>query len=657
MIRRIFRKGGWLVFLLILSPASVQADTVPSADAGTAPPLTDAKGLRPVGKITVTAEHIRRSATGNLADFLDSLAGISVTRQHGLYGSHSRIEMLGGGISDPRGVLLLLNGQPFDAAGETAVDLAAIPPEAIERIDILPGTGATRYGANATYGVIDIRIRQAAQPGAGAGVTGGSYQSQAVDGWAALGNLQSGLWAAGLTLTSDGYRHNDTQERQQGLVHMTQDMGQWRTHALLISDDQTSELPGSRLVDRRNRIDQIRDDPRGASSTDDELAQRRWRLQPGIEVTTGIADLSLNATLSEATYQLSGSDTLLRSEVESYSLNPAARGSFSTGPAAHWWTWGLNLAEDQLHVTGNNTTDDGNMLTHSDSRRQRTGIFVQHSTRLHSKVILSLGARRERVQTRIRQQKDTITPASARQRDYLTTGEAGLRWTLAPGLDTFFNSARTARLADLNRMDVLTTSLEPERGWLHTAGLGWQDAHQYSVMTAWQSDQQDEIRIHPDTGSLTNLSGDTRRRGISLTSRFLLDEQVAFVGGFTFQSAEFSSGVRDGKHLPGVPEKTARVEIDWEIAAGLRLAVAQRYAGERYYPGDDDNTLGKRIPAYTWTNLMISATAERLHWSLGAFNLQDRLVWESGFADPTTGQYSAMPLPGRHYLLTARVSF
>ena len=92
----------------------------------------------------------------------------------------------------PDQVLVLVNGKRRHTSalvhvngsvgrGSTGIDLNAIPPGAIERIEVLRDGAAAQYGSDAIAGVINIILKSS--PGVDAGVTAGQYLSVARRGY------------------------------------------------------------------------------------------------------------------------------------------------------------------------------------------------------------------------------------------------------------------------------------------------------------------------------------------------------------------------------------------------------------------------------------------------------------------------------------------
>ena len=101
----------------------------------------------------ITSEAIKNSATNNIADLLQQVAGIDV-RRRGTAGSQADLYIRGGSFDQ---TLLLIDGIKMDDAqtGHHTMN-AALPLAVIERIEIIKGPAARVFGQNAFNGAINI---------------------------------------------------------------------------------------------------------------------------------------------------------------------------------------------------------------------------------------------------------------------------------------------------------------------------------------------------------------------------------------------------------------------------------------------------------------------------------------------------------------------
>ncbi|MGS0681605.1 TonB-dependent receptor domain-containing protein [Shewanella sp. 125m-7] len=105
---------------------------------------------------TIEREEINRLNPKSVVDLLETLPGVSVTRNGGA-GQSASISMRGTNSSH---VLVLVDGVRIGSATLGAVSFNALSPENIERIEVVKGPRAAVWGSDAIGGVIQIFTRK-----------------------------------------------------------------------------------------------------------------------------------------------------------------------------------------------------------------------------------------------------------------------------------------------------------------------------------------------------------------------------------------------------------------------------------------------------------------------------------------------------------------
>ncbi len=118
------------------------------------------------GVSTITAQDLRdRPPANDIADLIRRMPGVNLTGNSasGAYGNNRQIDLRGMG---PENTLILIDGKPVTSRdsvrmgrnGErnTRGDSNWVPANAIERIEVLRGPAASRYGSGAAGGVVNI---------------------------------------------------------------------------------------------------------------------------------------------------------------------------------------------------------------------------------------------------------------------------------------------------------------------------------------------------------------------------------------------------------------------------------------------------------------------------------------------------------------------
>ncbi len=100
----------------------------------------------------ITAQQIERLQLKSLSDALKQLPGVQIINQGGL-GQSSSVYIRG---SDSKHLIVLVNGVRIGSATTGMVNYSAIPLIGVERIELIKGSRAATYGADAIGGVINI---------------------------------------------------------------------------------------------------------------------------------------------------------------------------------------------------------------------------------------------------------------------------------------------------------------------------------------------------------------------------------------------------------------------------------------------------------------------------------------------------------------------
>ncbi|MEY4042007.1 MAG: hypothetical protein RL233_1538 [Bacteroidota bacterium] len=160
------KKGAFLCALFCVSPYIAQAQN-------SGPELIMGVDIK-AGKLNVAAQDLGSNITilsrkdiANIpvqttAELLGYIEGVDL-RQRGPNGVQADIQIQGGTFDQ---VLVLIDGVRLTdpQTGHHMLNLM-VPPEAIERIEIIKGAAARRYGINALSGVVNIVTLKSANPG------------------------------------------------------------------------------------------------------------------------------------------------------------------------------------------------------------------------------------------------------------------------------------------------------------------------------------------------------------------------------------------------------------------------------------------------------------------------------------------------------------
>lgn len=157
----------------------------------------------------ITEDEIKATGANNVAEVLQYTSGLVVRDS-----VNTQVVQFRG--TSQNHTLVLVNGRKQATAQNLFHDLAQYNVQNIERIEIIKGAAATRYGANAIGGVINIITKDRVDrlQGIEAGIRYGSYNSVTAN---ILGNLSYGSQDQGsvfmsgrITTNAKNYQINDT---------------------------------------------------------------------------------------------------------------------------------------------------------------------------------------------------------------------------------------------------------------------------------------------------------------------------------------------------------------------------------------------------------------------------------------------------------------
>jgi len=156
-----------------------------------------------LGASTILADDIERQPPRNdIADFLRTLPGVNLTGNStsGQRGNNRQIDIRGMG---PENTLILIDGIPVSSRNsvrygwrgerDSRGDTSWVAPEQIERIEVLRGPAAARYGSGAAGGVVNIVTRAPSDHFGGSLNLYGAMPTHGVDG----GSQRAGLQMSG----------------------------------------------------------------------------------------------------------------------------------------------------------------------------------------------------------------------------------------------------------------------------------------------------------------------------------------------------------------------------------------------------------------------------------------------------------------------------
>lgn len=653
---------------------------------------SNAPALRIVGAATsvISREQIAGSPAQSIQDIIAQVPGVQVrTLFGGLDGARSSVDLRGYGAAGSSNTLVLINGRRLTDLDLQGVDLAAIPRDSIERIEVTRGnSGAVLYGDNAVGGVINIVTRTGAGLPNQARIEGGfgSFQRREGNGSA---TVSSGPYSAaifGNIVDTDGYRQNNNYRQRNGsgeIRYTTQDFSAFFN---LSGDDQHLGLPGGRSTQEFGTgINQLATNRRGAATPFDYGDQQGLNATAGFTknlwnggdliVDGGVRQKNQQAGFFFGTVPPPFPGNYVDTDLTTYSITPRLNITNPLFGLPSRILTGIDYYD--ANYKSNRPQAQGGMPVHIyDLQQQSLGAYWQQTVGILSTTDFSYGGRIQRISLDARDTFNPLAPGGFFDSGHAPLNTDQTQHALHVGFEHRFNqniavfgrAARAFRTPNVDErvasgpafdaffnpipqtFDLRTqTSYDYEGGFRLKAGILEVQSSVYDTYL------KNELQFDPVNFFNRNLDP-TRRYGSETSATLRIDPNLAFRGGIALTRAVFREGQFKGNDVPLVSPLTASAGVTWNVwQRYLVFDATARYWSQRRFDNDQSN-LQTKIPANGTVDLKLSGEYDRLFWSFTVNNLFDTKYYDYGIArvvntPADVGVFNAYPLPGRTFLL------
>jgi len=650
---------------------------------------------KPVNATVITAEDIRNSVARTVPDLLSEQAGVIIHDFFGNNAATTTVDLRGFGVTGTQNTLILLDGRRLADNDLSGVQWSAIPLAAVERIEIVRGSGAVLYGDGATTGVINIITKSPSRIGnlAVAQAMAGSYDTVEGQIYANYFAGSFGFNFIGSSYNSNGYRDNNT-NRQSNFQAEVRHLGERSDTSLKIgTDNQGIRLPGGRLVDPSAGINLLETDRRGAATPLD-WAQRvgnRAMFDWLYETGAGQFNLGIGYRDKEQTsyFDQGGFPDFRVADLAVWSFSPRMKFAQPLGGVPNtlvagfdWYRWDyqLRVSNSQANITQPFNTVD--------AIQENVAVYLHNTTQLTPRLSLVAGARSERYQIDASDFFDPTAPGGAfgsgaapgHQEESEYAYELALRYQLTAQWAAIGRLGRSYRFANVDEIYEFGGPplfsrefqfLRPQSAESYDVGVERRTARGLLRATLFLIDVTDEIHLDIFSTGIGNTNlPPSRRRGLELEAQQSYGPSLRLAANYTFTDAEFLEGVLPGsaftqqnvsiagKAVPLVPRHKVNLAATWAFAPKWRLSALASYVSDQFMDNDEGNTFGVKIPSYTLADL-------KLAWHEGGWRLSaavNNLFNEKYYNYAVRSQivpdrYSAYPLPERNFMVAAEYTF
>jgi len=604
--------------------------------------------------------------------------------------------------------LVLVNGRRLHDLDQVGVDLASIPVESIERVEITRGnSGVVLYGDGAICGVINIITKTGvgAKPGGRIDGAFGSFNHR--EGNASIQG-SNGPWSAsifGNAIRSDGYRDNNEYRQDNGVGDFRYSTNEGSLYLNLSADDQHIGLPGHRRVEPSLGINKLVTDRKGAFSPFDWAAKQGQNvtggftrmLAPGWEliVDGGVRRKEEQAQFFQTTETLQSTSgrQAVDTTLTTASFTPRIKIDSSIGPIPTKAIGGFDYYRadydsDRPMIMG------GPPIHRFDLVQSSAAFYWQQTFSILPTTDISAGGRVQETRIKARDAFNDTAPGAIPlvcfppfgcfgdqagiPLDKKETNRAyhlGAEHRFNESFAVFGRMAQSFRVPNVDDRVGMVTALN---GFPTTFDLRTQKSHDLEggvrlrlgpVNVQWSMyDMRLTDEIHFRFGpnfEANNINLDpTRRYGHETIATYNVTDAFRLKGGLAFTRAKFRDGIFEGNDVPLVSKWTGSAGFSWDIwQRWLTLDTVLRYVGSRRMDNDQVN-LQPLIPANTTVDVRIGGEIEKFFWSFAVQNLFDVQYFDYAIASPfpfgfqsQLGTYNAYPQPGRSYMLKAGVTW
>ncbi|MDO9219893.1 MAG: TonB-dependent receptor [Thiobacillus sp.] len=637
----------------------------------------------------ITRQDIANSPQTTLSGILAEQAGIGLRDLFGNNAAASTVDMRGFGAAAGQNTLILLDGRRLNDIDLSAIDWSALPPSAIERIEIVRGGSSVLHGSGAVAGVINIISRSPiGLPNQMSGkVQVGSFNTQ---DYQLAGNYSGET--GGIRLTADHYRsdgwRNNNETKQSSLngdARFSHGLGELVFKFGGASQD--VRLPGPRTVDSSIGLNQLETDPKGTNTPLDWARRKGYQAGLSNRLEFGrnelMLDLDYRNKQQQSNFDFGGSPDYRDADLNMWSFSPRALLPFKTGSVAHnlvlgvdfqWWDYALHTSNAQANI--------GTPINRVTADQNTTGLYARDEMQLSPATRLTLGGRYEWFDLSASDQFDPSAPGGLFGSGAVPGNQDETQYALELGLNHRLNSqhalfarlARSFRFATVDEIYEYSPTYSHEFQFLkpqtsQDAQVGWEWGSGTNRLRAATYYMKVEDEIHLDPYIYSSSVGNTNlppleRYGIELEAHGRVSS-VDLSAAYTLAYAKFTEGMLngvslDGKDVPLVPRNKLSLGAVWHINERTWLSVDANYVSSQLMENDETNSFEQQIPAYTLVDIKL--VRQFGNWQLAAAvnNLfdEDYYTYAVSSINPATpDRFNAYPLPGRNGWVSVEYTF
>ncbi len=605
----------------------------------------------------ISKDDIKNSPAISIPDVLRMQAGLNITSLYGSQGIDATVDSRGFGDSAISNTLVLLDGQRLNTLDSSNIQWASIPLQAIDHIEIIPGSGSVLYGDRASGGVINLITDKSGKSAASVTASVGSYGYESLDGFISGGKDDFYFNTFVHTADSNGWRQNSASNQWSvsGRAGLCFENGDAFIDYSIYRV--ANGLPGS----ISSAVYQI--NPRAASTPLDSQTKDGVRVRPGVSIKlTDHIEFATELSLSQEDQHFDNPSlsSLSDRDLNTYSFTPRIKWAHGLGNLKSTSIVGVDYYHGKIDA-------DNIGFANQNAKQISKAVYIQNNTALTSSFDFSAGLRSQQMDQSATQ--DAYAPfgspaASGKAKPTKTVYDLGLSyhetgWGVYSKLGSSFRFANTDELFNYDPFTGFPifsgTLIKPQSTYNKEIGLTFNQNDWDGRVALYHTNVKDEIGYDGNLGINTNYDP-TRHEGIETELGWQMLSNLKSKLSYAYTNAEFTSGIYQDKRIPSVANNTAHAQLLWDHHQYGKYVAQINYVGERYTSGDFANTLNK-LPSYTTLDLRASWDLKPVTLSLTALNILDKKYSPFALFSMFRNDYFYYPADGRTVYLSARYDF
>lgn len=626
----------------------------------------------PASVSVIDQQDIAGSNARNIVEVLQNEEGITVRDKLG-NGKGAEVDLRGFGETASSNLLVLVDGRRVNEIDLSGVDWSQIPLDSIDRIEILRGTGSVLYGDNAVGGVINIITKVPSEGFNGSfELLAGSYGRNKERVYLSGGSKEIAANIHASYDTTNGYRpYNEYTTKDVGgrLVYNPTEVLSLNFSGAYHKDD--FDLPGHLTEE------QYLENRTMTAFPDDEGTSEDYYLSAGIDLylegygdITG--DISYRKRNNNAVFPDSTGVFPQATQYQNETIGFTPRYITDLDFMGHENTLiaGVDLywTEQRGDTFGGYFIPMTTLTGFANTDRDSAGVYFNDEFSLLKNLILTIGARHERVEYTFNQQdlSTGLSPLDTKVKKDENAYNIGLSYLYSGKSSMFARYNRSIRFpltdevsyVDWNTFIIAAnTNLQPQTGNHYEIGVNHFVTDNISgSLTLFRAELKNEIFYNPLTYSNENHPS-TLHQGIEFGIRANLLKWLMLYGNYSYVEAEFREAPYAGNDVPAVPNN--RVNAGFRInnlVKGLIFSGDYYYTGSRYAISDQANSFGK-VPHYYTISSKVSYRWQNINAFFGVNNITNRKYSEYEVMDTFLTTRNFYPAPERNWTAGLEVLF